>query len=331
MQDLAQTINRHELFRAEELGSVVKIEAALIEGARQYFKQNNFTEVVVPHITAATGACENVNTLFGVDYFGKRGWLAQTGQLYLESLVPKLDRVFCIGPSFRAEAEADNRHLTEFPLLEMELQCNLDQLIKHIEGVFMSMLTNALKREQALSTLGTDISRLKSIKSPFKRVTYTQAVKDINSHGWDVKWGDDLKAIHEKTLCELYGNKPFFITHYPRAIKFFNMRTNAQDSKIVNSTDFILPYSGEAVGAAEREHEYEILYEKLESSAMLQQLKKLGGSIEDFKWYLDCLRENGSVPHAGCGIGLNRITQFVLGTQDIRGCTGFPLNSATLY
>lgn len=142
-------------------------------------------------------------------------------------------------------------------------------------------------------------------------------------------WGDDLKSFHEQILVKMYGNKPLFITHYPKAIKFFNMKTNSKNPQMVNSTDLILPHSGEAVGAAEREYEYKALYERLKESSMLKQLVERGGSISDFQWYLDFYKRH-NVPHAGCGIGLNRVTQFVLGTDDIRATTVFPLNKESL-
>lgn len=317
-------------FLSEE-EAIVKIESALLQGARKYFMGNGFTEVVVPHITHATGACENVNTLFEVDYFGKNKYLVQTGQLYLESFVPKLDRVFCVGPSFRAEKDVDNRHLTEFTLIEIELMCNLNELIGHIEKTFMSMVKEALNHEDIIKNLGGSVEKLKNLKTPFKKVTYTGAIKELNNIGIEINWGDDLKSRHEKTLCELYGNKPFFITHYPEKIKFFNMKTNKKDSKIVNSTDFILPNAGECVGAAEREYEYEKIFKKLKDSTMLKLLESLGGGINDFEWYLNNIKKNGQVPHAGCGFGLNRITQYIIDATDIRKTTGFPLNKKTLY
>jgi asparaginyl-tRNA synthetase len=142
--------------------------------------------------------------------------------------------------------------------------------------------------------------------------------------------GDDLKSKHEKILAEKLGKKPLFITHFPVEIKFFNMKTNRKNSKVVNSTDLILPGSGEAVGAAEREYEYQVLLEKLEKSMMLKQLEKRGGSIKDFEWYLNFYKKYGKTLHAGFGMGLNRVTQFVLGWDDIRASTVFPLNRASL-
>ena len=328
LEKLVETRNRHKLVKTKELELVTRIEAALLKGARDYFIDNGFIEVNAPHITRATGACENINTLFGLDYFGKQGYLSQTQQLYLEAMIPSLKKVWCTGPSFRAEPESDNRHLTEFSLIEIEFEGNFNELLEHIEKTVYSMIREVLKHEELFKEMGIDVERLKKIKIPFKRITYDEAVKKISNQG--VKWGDDLKSKHEKMLVEMYGNQPLFITHFPKEIKFFNMKENDERSDIVNSSDLILPGSGEAVGAAEREYRHEKLKERLENSEMLRNLMKRGGSIKDFEWYLDCVRFNGIKLHSGCGIGLNRVTQFVLGTNDIRASTTFPLNSETL-
>jgi len=328
LEKLVETRERHKLVTTKELEIVARVEAALLKGARDYFIREGFIEVNAPHITKATGACENINTLFGLDYFGLQGYLSQTQQLYLEAMIPSLKKVWCIGPSFRAEPEADNRHLTEFPLLEIEFEGNFDELLTHIENTICSMIKEVLKEEKMLKEIGIDVDRLKRIKAPFKRLTYDEAIEKLSSMG--LKWGDDLKSIHEKTLTKIYGDQPIFLTHFPKKIKFFNMRENDYRPEIVNSTDLILPGSGEAVGAAEREHRHDKLKERLEDSTMLQQLKTRGGSIEDFEWYLECVKTNGIKLHSGCGIGLNRVTQFILGADDIRKCTVFPLNSKTI-
>jgi len=328
LEKLVETRERHKLVTTKELEIVARVEAALLKGARDYFIKEGFIEVNAPHITKATGACENINTLFALDYFGVQGYLSQTQQLYLEAMIPKLKKVWCIGPSFRAEPESDNRHLTEFPLLEIEFEGNFEELLMHIENTICSMIKEVLKEEEMLKEIGVNVERLKAVKAPFKRITYDEAIKKLSSEG--IKWGDDLRSKHEKMLTEMHENQPLFITHFPKNIKFFNMRENDYRPEIVNSTDLILPGSGEAVGAAEREHRHDKLKERLESSTMLQQLKIRGGSIEDFAWYLDCVKSNGIKLHSGCGIGLNRVTQFILGTDDIRKCTVFPLNSETI-
>jgi len=328
LEKLVETRERQKLVNTDELEAVARVEAALLKGARDYFIEEGFIEVNAPHITKATGSCENINTLFPLDYFGIQGYLSQTQQLYLEAMIPRLKKVWCVGPSFRAEQEADNRHLTEFPLLEIEFEGNFEELLSYVENTICRMVKEVLKEEEMLREIGIDVERLKKIKAPFQRIRYDDAIKKLSSEG--VKWGDDLKSKHEKMLAEMLGNKPLFITHFPKKIKFFNMRENDFIPEIVNSSDLILPGSGEAVGAAEREYRYDKLKERLENSTMMQQLKKLGGGIEDFQWYLDCVKSNGIRLHSGCGIGLNRVTQFVLGADDIRKSTVFPLNSETI-
>ena len=249
------------------MANIVSIEAELLRAGRQYFDTHGFTEVVTPHITKITGSCENIDTLFGLDYFGKEAYLVQTGQLYLEALIPALGNVFCVGPSFRAEPSVDSRHLTEFTLMEIEFPGDFKRLLEHIENTVYSMIRSVLKnKKHELGSLGADIERLKKIRLPFRRLTYTKAVEILKEKGVGIEWGDDLKSSHEKLLVD--DGMPTFITHYPEKIKFFNMRRNPETPEVVNSSDLILPYGGEAVGAAEREYDYALLKEKLVGSKM---------------------------------------------------------------
>ncbi len=321
---LKQTNNRASVLTTNELASITIVEAAALVAARKYFAESGFTEVLVPHITKVTGACENIDTLFELDYFGQTAYLVQTGQLYLEALIPKLGKVFCIGSSFRAEPDIDDRHLTEFALVEIEFPGDFEQLLVHIENIVHAMVHAAAECKE-LEALEVDPERLKAVTKPFRRITYTDAIKKLNEIGVDIEWGDDLKSRHEKILA---GNAPLFITHYPEAIKFFNMRRN-ENPLLVNSCDLVLPYSGEAVGAAEREYDHDQLLDKLKKSSMYKMLLERGKTIEDFKWYLDIVKEH-PIQHAGCGIGLNRVMQFILGSDDIRACTAFPMNKESL-
>lgn len=321
---LKQTHNRPAVLATRELAAVTAIEAAMLKAARKYFEENSFTEVTVPHITRVTGACENIDTLFGLDYFGETAYLVQTGQLYLEALIPKLGNVFCIGPSFRVEPDIDERHLTEFTLVEIEFPGDFEQLLVHIENIVHAMIHSAAEKQEELELLGIDANKLKTVTKPFRRTTYEDAINKLQELGMDVKWGDDLKSVHEKTLA---GNTPLFITHYPEKIKFFNMR-RASDG-LVNSCDLILPCSGEAVGAAEREYNYGQLIEKLKNSAMYKRLLEKGKNMKDFEWYLNIVRDY-PIQHAGCGIGLNRVMQFILNSDDIRASTAFPMNRESL-
>ncbi|MBI4181514.1 MAG: asparagine--tRNA ligase [Candidatus Aenigmarchaeota archaeon] len=327
------TGSRWDLLHEQDLAAVARVEGALAEGALDSFMRSGFVHILTPHITKATGACENIETLFSVDYFGSPGFLVQTGQLYLEAFIPRLQRVYCMGPSFRAEPAVDARHLTEFPLLEIEFatppEGGLQVLMAQIEETVTSMLRRALATaREPLELLGADIPSLRKVRAPFPKIPYREAISLLNGMGEQLRFGDDLKHPHEQKLAAHAGG-PVFITHYPKAIKFFNMRENPDQPAVVNSADLILPHSGEAVGAAEREHDYGKLLARLQASSMLRLLERRGGGIEDFRWYLDLVRAH-PVPHAGCGIGLNRVTQFVLGSGDIRASTAFPLNKEFL-
>lgn len=325
------TRNRHMMLGVPDVHLVAKIESELMRGARNYFEQNNYTEVVVPHITKATGACENIDTLFQVDFFGGAGYLCQTGQLYLESLIPYLGNVYCIGPSFRAEPDVDSRHLTEFTLIEIEFPGGFKKLLREIENTLYWMVQSVLKNSrEELDRLGIDTKRLREVRPPFKKITYTEAIDILARNGFDVKWGDDLKAKHEAFLSSHFGSVPLFLTHFPIEIKFFNMRKNKENPRVVNSADLILPYSGEAVGAAERHYEHEEIYERLLNSEMMKKLRLRGGGMQDFQWYLDIIKSGVQIQHSGCGIGLNRVTQFVLGVDDCRLTTVYPQNRETL-
>lgn len=301
---------------------MVYVEGLLLQGARKYFDDMEFNEIVVPHITKATGACENIDTLFAVDYFGEKGYLSQTAQLYLESLIPWLNKVWCISPSFRAEPRVDNRHLTEFMLVELEFAGTFEELLEHIEGVLVSMISSVLRK---MTSRWLDRNRLRQVVPPFPRVTYIEAIKELGA-----EFGHDITREEEQQLVQKHGSKPLFITHFPRSMKFFNMIENEENPQFVNSADLILPYGGEAVGAASREYQADRLLKRLEESQMLRQLLARGGSIKDFDWYIDVYKKYPGAPHAGCGIGLNRVTQFVLGVDDIRMCTAYPLNRETL-
>jgi len=307
-----------------------RVEAAVLKGMRRYLEDSGYVEVVTPHITKATGACENIATLFELDYFGRRAYLTQTGQLYLEVLSQFLGKVWCTIHSFRAEPEVDNRHLTEFVLVELEFLGDFEKLLREIEGTVGAAVKQVLKDAAGeLELLGVDKSYVKKLLPPYERITYTEAVEELRDFG--VKWGDDLKSVHERALVEMHGNRPLFITHYPKAIKFFNMRENPDNPEIVNSADLLLPWSGEAVGAAEREHHYERLVERLLESPMYRMLVERGGGLEDFDWYLEFWREYDGKLHSGCGIGAARVVQSILGLGDIRQATAFPMNRANLF
>ena len=316
---------------SKEASAVAKIESEISRGFISYCFENNFVLIDPPPITDVTGSCENFMSVFDVDYFGKKGYLSQTGQLYLEAFLPEFSKVFCSGPSFRRETAVDNRHAVAFTLLEIEVaNLDLEDLQDCIECIFDYMLENVLRKcLKELAMLGIDRSWLEVFRPPYKVITYEETIKVLN-----LKWGDDLKHKQELELVRKFGNKPIFVTHYPQEIKFFNMRLNRQNPKIVNSMDLILPFSGEAVGAAEREEKEEILLERLNNAMMVKLMADASGLpkkqiIERFNWYVDLIKRY-PVKHAGCGIGKNRITQSFLASTDIRACTAYFLNKESL-
>lgn len=309
-----------------EIRALAIVEGEILRISREYLLRGGFTEITIPHLTKATGACENMDTVFELRCFGRQAYLLQTGQLFLELLTPILGKVWCYGPSFRAEPKTDSRHLAEFGLLEMEFCGGFERLLSHIEDLISEIVKQILHfRLEELKILSVDCHRLYKIRPPFRRLTYDEAVSIL-----DLEWGRDLNSKHETVLLKRFDIQPLFITHHPGQIKFFNMKTNEDDPRVVNSADLILPFCGEAIGAAEREIEYEKVCAKLERSNMLRQLRKRGGSIGDFDWYLRHLREGRSLPHAGFGMGVSRVTQFVLGRWDIRKSTLFPINRETI-
>jgi len=315
----------------------------IFKAGRESLEKRGYTEVIVPRIVRATGACENVNTLFEVSvsgdfqWFGSRAYLAQTGQLYLEALIPELKKVYCIGPSFRAEGAVDNRHLAEFSMIEIEFAGDFNQLLKEIEIFVKDVVQGAIKAsiKNNLGLSEESIKRLQSCPDVFLKITYDEAVKILQELGEQVSWGDDINSSREKILVEHFGHQPLFITRYPDPLwdfgkeieveKFFNMLPDKENPGRVLSSDLILPFGGEAVGSAARVHLADEMVKRLTNSRMFKRLKEQGGGLEDFHWYIDKLKE-GNLPHAGCGFGMARIIQWIIGTDDIREAVTFPTN-----
>jgi asparaginyl-tRNA synthetase len=308
--------------------ALVRIWDAMFRGARKYVETHGFVGVHnMPEIVGVTGACENIDTLFKLDYFGKQAYLAQSDQLYLELMTPHLKKVYAEIQSFRMEPDADDRHLCQFSLFEIEHLGGLDELIGHLSGLIRSVTQQvATDCADALAEFGRKPEDIQSVE--FKRITYTQAVEHLQQDFPGLQWGDDLKAHHERLLTERFG--PMFLTHYPLPIKFFNMKQNDQDSRVVNSTDMLLPKAGESAGAAEREHDHDTIERRLKSSTMYERLISLGGKDEDFAWYLDAHKGKDIPLHSGAGIGMARVAQFILGLDDIREAVPFVLNSENL-
>lgn len=308
--------------------AIVRIWDAMFRGARSYVERHGFVGVHnMPEIVGVTGACENVDTLFKVDFFGKPAFLAQSDQLYLEMLTPQLGRVYAEIQSFRMEPEADDRHLCQFSLFEIEHLGGLDELIDNISGIVQSAAREVVARcEEELAMFGRSADELRNLA--FGRITYGDAIELLAPEFPGLAWGDDLTAVHEEAIVRHLG--PCFVTHYPKDIKFFNMRINEDDPEVVNSTDLLLPFSGESAGAAEREHEHARIVERLKTSPMYATLLENGATDEDFAWYLDAHVGRDIPLHSGAGIGMARVAQFILGVDDIRDAVPFIVNRENL-
>ena len=309
---------------------LIKLWDAMFRGARSEVERRGFIGVHnAPEIVGVTGACENVDTLFKLDYFGKQAYLAQSDQLYLELITPHLEKVYAEIQSFRMEPEADSRHLTQFSLFEIEHQGTLEDLMDNVEAILWSIVDTVDVSDAWMVDTAWFEQVWDHRNEGLARVTYTEAVEYLRlSHFPDLEWGDDLKAPHEAKIVEEFG--PCFVTHYPLPIKFFNMRQNEDNPLVVNSCDLLLPFSGESAGAAERETEYDRIVNRLKTSEMYERLIALGGKDEDFEWYLEAHRGKDIPVHSGAGIGMARVAQYLLGSDDIREAVPFVLNSENL-
>lgn len=332
----------------EHFANLVKVNQSLNFGAAKNYKKVGLTYVDVPEIVGITGACENVDTLFKVENRGGESlYISQTGQLSLEQSLQSFNGVYTVIHSGRDEEIEDDRHLRQFRLTEEEFDCsfakmnreNYDEekmfrmLLIHIQKAVQAMIKTVLNDNQEIlkSVYGRNIKSLeKTTISNFLEIDYESAVKLLNKNGYpELKFGDDMKAKHEAKIVSLLNKGktelPVFITKYPKEIKFFNMKVSEKDPRVVLSADLILPYSGESTGAAVREHNYKKLEERLLTSTMYQLHLKRGGTLGDFKWYLDIIKSEKANPHAGYGIGNERVMQYIFGTSDIRKVSLFTL------
>lgn len=347
-----------QISRDDQMRSLIKVNAAIRKGVTRHYEALRLQYVSVPQIVGITGACENIDTLFRV---GNRLdlplFFSQTGQLALEQALQFSTGAYTIIHSGRDEEEEDERHLREFGLTEEEFDCTtvgmteqnyddekmFEHLLSHIEMAIKSMIAAVIEDcPNELKLFGQDIEYLKRIhETRFNRISYEDVISLLNNNGFpELQFGDDLKARHEQRVVELMTERatrhevdrqkgiPCFITRYPYPIKFFNMKRSMKDSRVVLSADLILPKSGESVGAAVREHDGAKLKNALIHSTMFALHKKRGGTFSDFSWYVDGLVGAGKTrPHAGYGIGNERVMQFLLGQSDIRECSLFSLMS----
>jgi len=314
--------HRHLWLRSKKQHAIMKIRNEIIRATYEYFHQEGFVKVDPPILTGS--APEGTTELFATKYFDEDAYLSQSGQLYMEAAAMALGKVFSFGPTFRAEKSKTKRHLIEFWMIEPEMAFvefneNLEYQENYVSHVVQSVLENC---QVELQTLGRDTAKLENIKAPFPRITYDEAIKFLQEKGFDdIKWGDDFGAPHETAIAESY-DKPVFITHYPTSLKPFYMQPAPDREDVVLCADLIAPEGyGEIIGGSERVHDLELLEARL---------KEHGLDQETYKWYTE-LRQYGSVPHSGFGLGLERTVAWISGAPHVRETIPFPRLLNRLY
>ena len=305
---------RHLVIRSAEHVATFRIKAELLRAMREFLTAEDVLEVTPPILTGnpAEGGAE----AFTIDYFGRPGYLSQSAQLYLEAMLAPHERVYALTPSFRAEKSRTPRHITEFQHLEVELAwCDLDGLMDFIERMVTSICHAVAERRPAeLAVLGRTPEELLAIRPPFPRLPYEEAIARLTRQGFPVQWGSDLATAEERALT-LEEHIPIFVTHFPRELKAFYMARSPGDPRTVEAADLLAPEGyGEMVGASCRETDL---------AALRQRIVDIGANPEEYEWYLD-LRRHGNVPHAGFGIGVERVVRWMLRLEHIRDATPFP-------
>ncbi len=306
---------RHLWIRTPRQAAILRIRAEAIRAARNYMDGEGYTLTDAPIFTPA--ACEGTTTLFEVDYIDdQKAYLTQSGQLYVEATAAALGKVYCFGPTFRAEKSKTRRHLTEFWMLEPEAAyAHLDDMMALGEGLVSAMVQGAVKnRAGDLEALKRDVKSLEKIAPPFPRITYEEGIQILQKAGNPAKFGDDFGG-DEETIISKSFDKPVLIHRYPSAMKAFYMAADPARPDLALNFDMIAPEGyGEIIGGGERLANYETLVERLKQNNL---------PAESFQWYLD-LRRYGSVPHAGFGLGLERTVAWICGTEHIREVIPFP-------
>ena len=319
--------HRHLWVRSQRQAAILRVRAEIIKAARDFFDDRGFTLTDPPIITPA--ACEGTTTLFPVDYFDEQAFLTQSGQLYVEATAMALGKVYSFGPTFRAEKSKTRRHLTEFWMVEPEAAyATLDDVMELAEGLITFIVKRCLERRRIdLQTIGRDISKLEKIEAPFPRITYDDAVKNLQEGHAQGKletkfeWGGDLGSPDETYLSAQF-DKPVMVHRYPAKVKAFYMEPDPQRPELALCVDVLAPEGyGEIIGGSQRMASHELL---------LRRIHEHGLPEEAFKWYLD-LRKFGSVPHGGFGMGIERAVAWICGLEHVRETIPFPRMLYRLY
>ena len=313
---------RHLWIRSERQQAILRVRHEIINAVRDFFNGRGFILADTPIFTPA--ACEGTTTLFPVQYFeDTTAYLTQSGQLYNEANAMALGKVYCFGPTFRAEKSKTRRHLTEFWMVEPEMAwADLNDVMNLAEDLVVSIVGRVLdKRRRELTVLERDLSKLESIQKPFPRISYDEAVKKLQAGGLPIEWGGDFGGPDETALSEAF-DRPVMIDRYPAAVKAFYMKPDPDRPELALGVDVLAPEGyGEIIGGGERLADLDLLIERIKAHGLPQ---------EAFEWYLD-LRRYGTVPHGGFGMGIERVVAWICKLEHVRETIPYPRMLNRLY
>ena len=312
---------RHLWLRSSRQRAILRIRHEIIRACRDYLDDHGFTLVDTPILTPAAG--EGTTSLFEVDYFKDKAFLAQTGQLYNEAAIAAVGKTYCFGPTFRAEKSKTRRHLTEFWMLEPEVAfAHLEEIMVLAEELISFFVERVVERRASeLSTLNRDPEKLKAVTIPFPRISYDEAVQILKEKGSNIEWGKDLGGADETLLSQAY-EKPIMVHRYPAKAKAFYMQPDPGQPDRALCVDVLAPEGyGEIIGGSERISDLALLERRLKEQRL---------SLKTFRWYLD-LRRYGSCTHSGFGMGIERVVAWICGLDHVRETIPFPRMLNRLY
>jgi asparaginyl-tRNA synthetase len=312
---------RHLWLRSKNQHAILRIRNEVEKACRDFFYDRDFVLIDSPILTG--NAAEGTSTLFETDYFGQKAYLSQSGQLYLEPAAAAFGKVYCFGPTFRAEKSKTRRHLTEFWMIEPEVAfLEFDGLQDLAEEFVEYIVGRAVERcAEELKTLERDVTRLENVRRPFPRISYREAIELLKTKGMEAKFGDDFGGDEETVIANSF-DRPVMISRYPVEIKAFYMQPAPDDPSVALGLDMIAPEGyGEIIGGSQRIHDHDLL---------LQRIQEHNLPVEAFQWYLD-VRKYGTFPHSGFGMGIERVVAWISGVPHLRETIPYPRMLNRIY
>lgn len=312
---------RHLWLRSPRQHAIMRVRAEVIRACRSFLDDNGFLLIDAPVLMPV--ACEGTTTLFETDYFGDKAYMTQSGQLYMEAAAMAFGRVYCFGPVFRAEKSKTRRHLMEFWMLEPEMAyVELDESLCIQEQLVTYVIAQVLQNSKSeLKTLERDVTTLERVATPFPRISYSEALEILKRHGVDLQWGDDFGGGDETILASEF-HRPVFVHRYPTEAKAFYMKPDPENPEVVLCADLLAPEGyGEIIGGGQRIDDPQLIRQRLKHHNLPE---------EAYKWYVD-LRDFGSVPHSGFGLGIERLVAWICGLDHVRETSPFPRTLNRIY